>query len=488
MSSVTSKDSNEFQHPPPPVGRGKGVYLSAIVAAIGGFLSGYDTGATSGVLTMEPFVNRFFSPENLAYLQGLMLAFFLMTAALAAFCSGPVCDRLSRKYSVVLSATFFCIGNMFMVIGYNYGLFLAGRLVAGIGAGLMTNAIPLYHSEIAPPEIRGRLISFFTLMSLFGQVVGYFITFGTSHLSTDWSWRAPYMMQCLLAVIFGLSMLPMPYSPRWLVYRGRQEEALASLVSLRDVDAENPIIKQEYQEIVDELEFEKSLGKRSYLELFERKNRKQFFSALFVGIGTAFLGTVAISYFAPQIFQAAGLSDVSSSIAATGGTGLLSLVLAGVSLQWLVDSLGRRILFITGAGAMGVSMFIVGAIFQVYTQVDPVSGDVSITNTNATNTIIAFIYLFTGFYALTWGITTYVYPSEVFNMRVRAKGMSLCFGFNWGFTILITYCMPLFLEHTVSGVYFFFGACCIVCMVGAFFLPETKCKPLEEMDSVFGTK
>lgn len=131
-------------------------------------------------------------------------------------------------------------------------------------------------------------------MSLFGQVVGYFITFGTSHLSTDWSWRAPYMMQCLLAVIFGLSMLPMPYSPRWLVFRGRSEEALASLVSLRGVDAENPIIKQEYQEIVDELEFEKSLGKRSYLELFERKNRKQFFSALFVGVGTAFLGTVAI--------------------------------------------------------------------------------------------------------------------------------------------------------------------------------------------------
>ena len=88
MSSVTSKDSNEY---PPPVGIRKGVYLSAIVAAIGGFLSGYDTGATSGVLTMEPFVNRFFSPENLAYLQGLMLAFFLMTAALAAFCSGPVC-------------------------------------------------------------------------------------------------------------------------------------------------------------------------------------------------------------------------------------------------------------------------------------------------------------------------------------------------------------------------------------------------------------
>lgn len=98
MSSVTSKDSNEFQHPPAGIPRGKGVYLSAIVAAIGGFLSGYDTGATSGVLTMEPFVNRFFSPENLAYLQGLMLAFFLMTAALAAFCSGPVCGTCIYIY------------------------------------------------------------------------------------------------------------------------------------------------------------------------------------------------------------------------------------------------------------------------------------------------------------------------------------------------------------------------------------------------------
>ncbi|KAI8138491.1 general substrate transporter [Fennellomyces sp. T-0311] len=462
----------------------KGVYLSSIVAAIGGFLCGFDTGATSGVLTMVPFQTRFFTEDNIDYLQGLLLAFFLMTAALGAFFSGFFCDRFSRKYSIMGATVLFCIGNIFLVIGHNFGLLLAGRLVGGFGAGLMTNGIPLYHSEIAPPDIRGRLISFFTLMSLFGQVTGYFVTFGTSYLTTDWSWRAPYLLQCLVCALFGTSMLFMPFSPRWLVDKGRHEEALASLISLRGEGN----VQAEFDEIKEEIEFERSLGKRTYAELFTPTNRNRFFSAAFVAIATSFTGVVAIWYYAPQIFLTAGLSDVSSSIAATGGTGILSFVAAAISLQWLIDTWGRKKLFLSGSLVMSISMFVVGAMFEVYTHVDVETGEVILTNSNARNTIIAFLYIFAGTYAFTWGIATYVYPAEVFNMRTRAKGLGLVYGFNWAFSIMITYCVPLFLATSVSGVYFFFGACQIVTMVGIFFLPETKGKTLEEMEYVFGAK
>ncbi|KAI9268147.1 general substrate transporter [Phascolomyces articulosus] len=466
------------------VGFRKGLYLSSIVAAVGGFLCGFDTGATSGILTMIPFKERFFNESNIDYLQGLMLAFFLMTAALGAFFSGYFCDRISRKYTIVCATVLFCIGNIFLVIGYNYGLLLAGRLVAGLGAGLMTNGIPLYHSEIAPPDIRGRLISFFTLMSTFGQVLGYFVTFGTSYLITNWSWRAPYLLQCLVSLLFGTSMLLMPFSPRWLVDKGRVDEALAALTSLRGT----PHVQAEFDEIKEEIEFERSLGKRTYAELFTPTNRKRFISAAFIAIATSFTGIVAIWYYAPQIFQTAGLSDVSSSIAATGGTGLLSLFCAAISLQWVIDTWGRKKLFLSGSVIMGISMFIVGALFEVYTVVDVETGAVILQNTGARNTIIAFLYIFGGTYAFTWGIATYVYPAEVFNMRTRAKGLGLVYGFNWAFSIMITYCVPLFMASSVSGVYFFFGACQVVTMAGLWFLPETKGKTLEEMEYVFGAK
>ncbi|KAI9314250.1 general substrate transporter [Dichotomocladium elegans] len=465
----------------------KGVYLSAVVAAIGGYLSGFDTGATSGVLTMQPFTSYFFTEGNIEYLEGLLLALFLMTAAIASFLSGIICDRLSRKYAIMLATGIFCIGNLFLAIGHNFGLFLTGRLVAGFGAGLMTSGIPLYHSEIAPPDIRGRLISFFTLMGAFGQVSGYFVTFGTSYLTSNWSWRAPYVMQCLMASVFGVCLVPMPFSPRWLVDHGRTEEARSSLVLLRGVPANHPIVADELQAIVDEIDFERSLGKRTYRELFEAQNRKQLVSASFIAVATAFTGIVSIWYYAPMMIQSAGLSDTSVSIATTGGSGLLSLVMSALSLQWAIDQLGRKKLFLFGAAGMGISMFIIGGLFQTYTEVDAETGNVTIHNVPARNTIVAFVYIFCAIYSFTWGIATYVYPAEVFNMRVRAKGLAFAYGLNWGFTILISYCVPLFLLRTVSGVYFFFGACCIVTMGGVFFLPETKGRTLEEMDSVFRT-
>lgn len=321
-------------------------------------------------------------------------------------------------------------------------------------------------------------------MSTFGQVAGYFVTFGTSYLPTDWSWRAPWLLQLLVCVLFGASMFTMPFSPRWLIDQGRHDEARQVLVSLRNGDD----VQAEYDEIVSELEFERSLGKRTYAELFQRTNRSRLGMASFIAIATSFTGVVAIWYYAPQIFMTAGLTDVSSSIAATGGTGILSLVAAAISLQWCIDQFGRKTLFLWGAAVMGIAMFIVGAMFQAFTYVNVDTGEVVLHNTHARNTILVFIYIFTAAYASTWGLATYVYPAEVFNMRTRAKGLAIVYGFNWAFSILITYCVPLFLASSVSGVYFFFGACCILSFGGVCFLPETKGKSLEEMEYVFGAK
>ncbi|KAI9486212.1 MAG: general substrate transporter [Benjaminiella poitrasii] len=467
----------------------KAVYVSALVAAIGGFLCGYDTGAVSGILAIPIFQSYFFTPDNLDYLQGLLLALYLMTAALGAFFTGFFCDRFSRKYSIMAASMIFCIGILFQIIGANFGLLLAGRLIGGFGSGLLNSAIPLYHSEIAPPDIRGRLISFFTLMSSLGQVVGYFVTFGTSYVASNWSWRGPWLLHLIVCVLFIAIMVTLPFSPRWLIYQVRYEEAQKVLMDLHEVtSATNPVVAREFDDIVQEIEFERSLGKVRYTELFVGKNLKRTLMAFFISISTSFTGSVAIGYYAPQMIQSAGLSDASTSIAATGGTGLFSMIMAFVSLQWFIDRVGRKPLFLVGAAVMGISMFVVGALFQTSVAVDVNSGAVTVKSVNARNAIIAFLYIFMGTYQFSWGTASYVYPAEIFNMRTRAKGLALTYGLNWAFSILITYCIPLFLAHTVSGVYFFFGACCCVCFVGCWFIPETKGKTLEEMEYVFGAK
>lgn len=377
---------------------------------------------------------------------------------------------------------------LLQIIGANFGVLLAGRIVGGFGSGLMTNAIPLYHSEIAPPDIRGRLISFFTLMASFGQVVGYFVTFGTSYVESDWAWRSPWVLHIIVCVGFAGIITTLPFSPRWLIDKGRYEEAKAVLSELHQVSIHHSLVVDEYQDIFTEIEYERSMGDRTYAELFQGHNLNRTLLAFFISISTSFTGSAAIWYYAPQIIQSAGLSDASVSIAATGGTGIFALVAAFVSLQWCIDQWGRKPVFLVGASVMGISMFIVGAMFHVYTVVDVESYTVSITNPYARNTIIAFLYIFVATFQFSWGTASYVYPAEIFNMRTRAKGLALTYGLNWAFTILITYCVPLFIAHTVSGVYFFFGACCCVCFIGCCFIPETKGKTLEEMEYVFGAK
>ncbi|SAM04648.1 hypothetical protein [Absidia glauca] len=413
---------------------------------------------------MDTFKTRFFPQGTYASHQGLLLALYLLSAALGSLLSGYCCDRFSRKYSIVAASFIFCIGVVLQIIGYNFKLLCAGRLITGLGAGLLTNAINLYHSEVSPPDIRGRLVSLFTLMSTFGLVLGYFVTFGTSLLTTDWSWRIPWVLQLLSGVLFGHCVLPLSFSPRWLMDQGRKEEALDVLAYLNELPPTHPAVQKVFHDISQEIDFEQSLSTRSCRELFQGTNLRRTLISFFISSSTSLTGSVAIWYYAPQILASAGLSDVSVSIAATGGSGVVSLVATALSLQFLIDRLGRVTLFQLGGGAMGVSMFVVGAMFSRYAVVD--AGGVVVLNSFARNTIIAFIYIFTASFAFSYGIASYVYPAEIFSMRCRAKGLSLAYGLNWALSIVITYCVPLFMTFTVSGVYFFFGTCCMVCLIG----------------------
>ncbi|ORX90096.1 general substrate transporter [Basidiobolus meristosporus CBS 931.73] len=459
------------------------LYMAATVAAAGGFVVGFDTGAISGIMALDSFSSRFLN-ENAAYREGLLTALMLLTATIGGLMSGNICDWIGRKYTILLGAFVFGIGALFQTIGYNFGLLITGRLFVGFGEGFLTNAIPLYHSEIAPPDIRGRLISFFSAMCSIGTIVGYFVNFGTSYLSTTWSWRAPFLLEMLLCFSLSFTIF-LPFSPRWLMDKGRSEEALLVLAKLHSAPIDSPNVMAEYRVIREEIESERAFGNRTYIELFRGSNLKRTLLALFTGNGAAFSGTSAISYFAPQIFQQAGLSNTSVALATSGGSNIVSFAFNMFALLF-IDKVGRRPTFVSGAFIMGASMFICGAIFQSYTVINEgvVTG---IDNTHARNAVIALVFIFQAAYAYSWGPVAYVYPAEVLNMRTRAKGLALAYGLNWAISIFMTFVMPIFMNNTIYGGYYFFGSCCALLLIGSCFLPETKGRTLEEIDRMFNS-
>ncbi|KAI7866568.1 general substrate transporter [Mucor mucedo] len=459
----------------------KSLYMAGLIAAGGGFVIGFDTGAISGTMSLVPFMDRFLN-QDAEYREALLVAIMLLTATIGGLSSGNICDAIGRKYTILLGTAAFAIGALLETIGYNFGMLMAGRVFVGFGEGYLTNAIPLYHTEIAPPDIRGRLITLFSAMASVGTIVGYFVNFGTSYMDNDWAWRIPFLIQLIICVLLACVYF-LPFSPRWLVDKGRKEEALNVIALLHESTVQDPEVLKEYNMICEEITVERSFGNRTYIECFRGTNLKRTLFALFTGNGAAFTGTYSISYYSPRIFMQAGVGSNSISIATSGASNILVLVVTLLTL-YFIDKLGRRHIFSTGAGIMGGSMFIVGALFQAYNVVDD-DGTVSLTNVHACATVIAFVFIFQAAYAYSWGPVAYIYPAEISNTRNRAKTIALAYGLNWAVGIFMTFIMPIFMTNTIFGGYYFFGACCSILFIGSFFLPETKGKTLEEIDRMF---
>lgn len=327
------------------------------------------------------------------------------------------------------------------------------------------------------------MITTFSVFSGIGVIIGYFVTFGTNYLTTDWSWRAPFLIHLGLNLLV-LTTVWLPFSPRWLIDKGRTDEAREVLSKLYQCPIDGAIVEQEYKIILSELEHERSFGNRTYLELFKGTNLRRTLYALFVGNGAAFTGTTAITYYSPLIMQQAGLNETGISLVASGASNIVALIATIFTLVF-IDHIGRKLALSSGAFLMAASMFICGGLFQGYNMVMDDNGDIGLSNTDARNTVIAMIFIFQFAYYYSWGPIGYIYPAEILNQRTRAKGLSLAYGVNWAISIFMTFVMPIFMQNTIYGGYYFFGGCNLLLFIGVCFLPETKGRPLEEIDALF---
>ncbi|KAL9603804.1 MAG: hypothetical protein Q9219_000913 [cf. Caloplaca sp. 3 TL-2023] len=213
--------------------------LCAAFAALGGMVFGYDQGVVSVVLVMPQFLSRFTRVSETAsgagFWKGLLTAMIELGALIGAINQGWIADKISRKYSIVVAVIVFTVGSILQTASTGYAMLIVGRLVGGVGIGMLSMVAPLYISEISPPEIRGALLVLEEFSIVAGICIAYWITYGTRYMGGEWAWRLPFLLQMVPSTILGLGILFLPFSPRWLASKGRDDQALQSLGQLRQL-------------------------------------------------------------------------------------------------------------------------------------------------------------------------------------------------------------------------------------------------------------
>ncbi|ORX57040.1 general substrate transporter [Hesseltinella vesiculosa] len=425
--------------------------------------------------------------DTLTSLQkGTITGLLLAGCFVGSLASSPMCEAISRKWGILVASYVFMVGAALQTATVNYASMVIGRAIAGLGVGGLSMLVPLYISELSPKHIRGRLIGLQQFTITVGLMVSFWIGAGTTlHFSDNRTFRIPLGFQIFPALVLACGIFFLPYSPRWLASKGRFSDCLHVLAYLRANGNENdPFVLAEFEEIRRVIDLEKSQANSSYTDLFKGSARRRVILGMGIQMFQQFSGINSIMYYAPTMFRQAGISQQNAALLACGVSGVVN-VLATIPGILLLDTLGRRKVLISGAVWMGSSMIVCGAIMAAYGRIE---FDVALNEyvvdmsetVGASYVCIFMIYLFVAGFAASWGPCAWVYPSEIYPLRIRSKGTSLSTAANWLMNFVISEVVPVMLARITWGTYIFFGCGCMIMAVCVFlFFPETKGRSLE---------
>src|ERR1700760_2192713 len=440
----------------------RNVVLTAAIAGLGGLLFGYDTGIIAGALL---FIKTDFHLGSFA--QGLVVAAVPIGAVGGAAIAGPAADTYGRRLMILLSALVFTIGALASAAAPGLGVLVVARIVIGVAIGLASAASPVYISEVAPPESRGRLVSFFQLAVTIGILVAYLVGLAFDGIE---GWRWMLRLGCVPALGLAFGMLRMPQSPRWLVMTGDDFAARATLAQIRVDDPDT--IDREIAEIKEGLDEQPG----AWSELLQPVVK----AALVVGVGLAILqqvtGINTVIYYAPTIVEYTGVNSSAGSILAAVGGGVINVAMTIVALR-LLDRLGRRPLLMVGVSGMVVSLFALGAAFKV-------SGGAS---TAASVIAIGSLMVYVASFAISLGPIFWLLNAEIYPLSVRSKAAGVGTMANWTFNFIVSLTFLLLIEALGrSGAFWFYGVIGLLTLAFCWkFVPETKGKRLEDIQDYF---
>lgn len=427
------------------------------MAALGGLLFGFDTAVIAG--TTHALTETFhLSPAAL----GMTVAAALWGTIIGAMTAGIPGDKYGRRDSLRVMAVLYLVSALGCAFAWNWTALVIFRFIGGLGIGGSSVLGPMYIAEIAPAKWRGRLVGFFQFNVVFGILLAYFSNYimGLQHFGlTEWRWKLG--IAAIPAAFFFILLFGIPRSPRWLVKKQRIDEAREVL---RMIGEEN--YEQELQEIVTSIDAEHAAND----SLFSWKYRLPIFLAVSIGMFNQLSGINAILYYLNDIFAYAGFNKVSSDLQAVaiGATNLLFTMIA----MTVIDRIGRKTLLLIGSVGTAACLAGVAAIF--------------FTGRHQ-NLLVWLLVGYIAFFAFSQGAVIWVFISEVFPNRVRAKGQSLGSFAHWFMNALISGIFPLLASSSGGYPFVFFAAMMVLqFFVVLFVYPETKGVSLEKMQRKLG--
>jgi len=429
-----------------------------VVGALGGLLFGFDTAVIAGTTHSLTAVYSL-SPSEL----GLTVAMALIGTIIGAMSAGIPGQKWGGRETLRILAVFYVLSALGCAFAWNWYALLAARFIGGLGIGGSSVLGPVYIAELAPARLRGRLVGLFQINIVIGILLAYFSNYCIAQMgfgAAEWRWQ--FGVATVPAVLFLVMLFGIPPSSRWLVTQNRVDEGRSVLQLM---GAENP--EAELKEIVDSIHIER-LQTSEFL--FARKYRLPIFLAISIGMFNQLSGINAILYYLNDIFAAAGFSKVSGDLqaVAVGGMNLLA-TLVGMSL---IDKLGRKTLLLIGS--IGTAACLAGVAWVFFAQ-------------SHQSFLLWLLVAYIAFFAISQGAVIWVYISEIFPNRVRAKGQALGSSSHWIMNALIAYTFPQLAKSSGAYPFVLFAAMMVVqFFVVLFFYPETKGVTLEQMQHRLG--
>jgi sugar porter (SP) family MFS transporter len=444
-------------------GRSRFVMRLATIAALGGFLFGYDTGVISGALL---FIGKSLHATS-NFDQQAFVGSLLVGAVVGAVLSGFSADALSRRRTKIISGCIYVLGALGSAFSQTATELIIARFVLGIAVGTASFVSPMYISEMAPKRIRGGVTSFNQLMIVSGIFVAYIVNWALKGAADNWRWMLG--LGAIPGAALAIGMFFQPFSPRWLIKEGREDEARGVLRRVRDNDED---IDNEVREIKEAANKEGGLR-----EAFGAAVRPMVLVGLALAIAQQFIGVNTVIYYAPTILKLTGIATT-SAITQALSVGLANVVFTIVAVL-VLDRLGRRPLLVTGTAGCIISLVVLGIFFS----------SKSLQHSAPWLALVCLIVYIASF-AVGLGPVFWLMISEIFPLRVRSAAMSMSTVANWSANFVVSsFFLSLVAAITAQGTFWLYAAFGVVALIYFVFrVPETKGRALEEIERELGAE
>ncbi|CAL5874067.1 uncharacterized protein PFLUO_LOCUS8354 [Penicillium psychrofluorescens] len=451
--------------------------LLLLCAFLAQFTCGFDGSMLNGMQSLPSWKAAFGNPEGAKL--GTMVNAINIGVLVSVTFSSQLCEILGRKKPITIGTALITIGSALQAGAQSLGMFIAGRIIIGLGTGLVAVAAPQLMTEVAYPTHRGKIVSLYMTQWVVGYLIAAWTTFGTFKMDSSWSWRLPSLLQGVPSILQLVLSIFVPESPRWLVFKDRHEEATNVLAKYHaGGDHNSQLIRFEMLEIQATLEEEKKQKAIQWKEFIRTQgNRKRLWILLFIGYAAQLSGLGLTGYYLAKILDSIGITDPETQLLINAIAAIWQLC-CSVFFAMLIDRFGRR-------GSITFGMTVMLLVFIIWTICSALNEQRNFTDHPLELAVVAMIFLFqVGYQPFAIATVPYVVECSLFSLRSKTAMIFQFCGYTASF--FTSYVNPVAMDSI--GWRYYIVACAILgfeCAFAWWYLPETKGKGLEEIGEIF---